>query len=70
MTIASTGSDTTASALKTFVLAMCSHPEQLAKAQEEVDRVCSGRSPTFDDFEDLPFIRAVSFTTPYCILGH
>lgn len=53
------GSDTTASALKTFVLAICAYPDQLRQAQVEVDMVCQGRSPTFEDFEQLAFIRAL-----------
>ena len=63
------GSDTTASALKTFVLAMCTHPQQLDLAQQEVDKHCAGRSPIFEDFEDLPFVRAVSVLRPASLLN-
>jgi hypothetical protein len=38
---------------------MIKHPEDLKKAQEEVDSVCgSSRSPTLDDIDHLPFIKA------------
>ena len=53
------GSDTTASTILSFVLAMLKHPEILKKAQEEVDKVCGiSRSPTSDDINCLPFLRA------------
>lgn len=55
------GSDTTSSTLLSFILAMMKHPHILAKAQEEVDRVCSSeRSPQFQDVQNLPYIRACS----------
>jgi cytochrome P450 len=39
-----------------FLLAMMAHPEVLAKAQEEIDRVVgSDRLPTFDDRPFLPY---------------
>ncbi|KAK3337598.1 cytochrome P450 [Cercophora scortea] len=53
------GSDTTASTLLSFLLAMIKYPEEFKKAQAEVDRVCgSSRSPTSDDIDRLPFIKA------------
>ncbi|KAL4738336.1 cytochrome P450 [Aspergillus similis] len=53
------GSDTTASTLNSFLLAMLENPTVLRTAQEEVDRVCGGeRSPTMDDLENLPYIEA------------
>jgi len=53
------GSDTSSSTLITFVLACCEFPETVAKAQEELDRVVGHhRSPTFEDENDLPYIRA------------
>ena len=52
------GSDTTASTLIGFVQAMLVFPEVQRKAQEEIDRVVgSGRLPTMDDSENLPYIR-------------
>ncbi|KAK7535729.1 cytochrome P450 [Phyllosticta citribraziliensis] len=50
---------TTASALITYVLAMCLHPEWQAKVQEEIDRVCGDRMPRPSDYPDLPVLRAV-----------
>ncbi|KAK8239865.1 cytochrome P450 [Phyllosticta capitalensis] len=50
---------TTASALITYVLAMCLHPEWQAKVQEEIDRVCGDRMPRPSDSPDLPVLRAV-----------
>ncbi|KAF7557676.1 hypothetical protein G7046_g5968 [Stylonectria norvegica] len=53
------GSDTTASTLLSFLLAMIKYPEELKKAQKEVDAVCgSSKSPTSDDIGRLPFIKA------------
>jgi cytochrome P450 len=55
------GSDTTASTLLSFLMAMTKYPQVLKKAQEAVDRVCgSQRSPGFEDIENLPYIR-------YCV---
>ncbi|KAI8302084.1 Cytochrome P450 monooxygenase patH [Colletotrichum sp. SAR11_59] len=53
------GSDTTASTLLSFLLAMIKYPKEFRKAQEEVDRVCGPlRSPTSEDIGRLPFIEA------------
>ncbi|KAL2787809.1 cytochrome P450 [Aspergillus keveii] len=52
------GSDTTASTLLSFILALTMHPEVLKKAQSEVDSVCgSERSPTFADIENLKYLK-------------
>lgn len=53
------GSDTTVSAMKGFVLAMVLHPEVQIRAQQEIDRVCQGRLPDFDDYDDLPYVHAM-----------
>jgi cytochrome P450 len=54
------GSDTTASTLLSFLLAMIKYPKELRKAQEEVDAVCgSSKSPTSNDIGRLPFIKAL-----------
>lgn len=50
---------TTASALMTYVLAMCLHPQWQEKVQEEIDRVCGDRMPQPSDAPDLPVLRAV-----------
>jgi cytochrome P450 len=40
--------------------AMTIYPDIQQKAQEEIDRVVGrARTPTFDDMEHLPYIRAV-----------
>lgn len=53
------GSDTTASALLSFLLAMIKHPEVLKKCQSEVDAQCTTeRSPSIEDIEHLPYVRA------------
>lgn len=52
------GSDTTASTLLSFVLAMIKYPNVLRKAQNEVDEVCgTQRSPTFEDLAKLPYLK-------------
>ncbi|KAF2740094.1 cytochrome P450 [Polyplosphaeria fusca] len=54
------GSDTSSSTLVTAVLAMRAFPDTLIPAWEELDRVVgSDRSPTFDDDENLPYMRAL-----------
>ena len=58
-TILEAGSDTTASALHSFVLLMLSHPHVMAKARDEIDKVVGdGRMPSFDDEPKLPYIVA------------
>lgn len=53
------GSDTSSSTLITAILAMRAFPETLAAAQEEIDRVVGpGRSPSFEDDANLPYLRA------------
>jgi cytochrome P450 len=54
------GTDTTVSALGTFILAMLSNPEAQKKAQAEIDSVVQkGHLPDFDDEESLPYVSAV-----------
>lgn len=58
------GSDTTASGLAIFVMAVSRFPEVLKKLQEEMDRICGGAEnghlPTFDDIrvEQAPYLHA------------
>ncbi|KAF2652764.1 cytochrome P450 [Lophiostoma macrostomum CBS 122681] len=53
------GSDTSSSTLITAVLAMRAFPETLIPAWEELDRIVgSGRSPSFEDEVNLPYMRA------------
>ncbi|GAB0138040.1 hypothetical protein EsDP_00006287 [Epichloe bromicola] len=53
------GSDTTASTLLSFLLAMIKNPGEFRKAQDEVDAVCGPlRSPSSEDVHRLPFIKA------------
>jgi cytochrome P450 len=52
------GSDTTASTLLSFILAMIKYPAVLNKAQEEIDAICgSGRSPNFQIVKELPYLK-------------
>ncbi|KAG5350454.1 hypothetical protein C0989_010974, partial [Termitomyces sp. Mn162] len=54
------GSDTTVSALNTFVLAMVCHPEVQRKAQTELDSVLPpGHLPDFSDEQALPYLSAI-----------
>lgn len=47
--------------------AMMLHPHIQAKAQEEIDRVVgSDRMPSWEDWDDLPYIRAVMKETLRC----
>src|SRR5579859_2217873 len=53
------GSDTSASTLVTFVLAVVMFPEAVAKAQKEIDEVVGNdHSPNFDDLLRLPYVEA------------
>ncbi|GAA6007074.1 cytochrome P450 [Rhodotorula paludigena] len=69
------GVETSSGTLLSFFLA-CAHAGEtfIPKAQAELDRVVgSDRLPTFEDFEDLPYIRAVVNETlrwrPIAVLG-
>ncbi|CAE6477386.1 unnamed protein product [Rhizoctonia solani] len=54
------GSDTTVSALTTFVLTMLLFPEKQRKAQQELDTILGpGRMPEFQDRDSLPYIGAL-----------
>ena len=54
------GLDTTSSTLHTLTLGLCTHPEALRKAHEELDRVVGqDRSPTWNDLEHLPYCQAI-----------
>lgn len=50
---------TTASALMTYILVMCLHPEWQRKVQEEIDHACGDRMPSAEDSANLPVLRAV-----------
>lgn len=53
------GSDTTASTLFSFLLAMIAYPQALKNAQAEVDHICgTSNSPTYDDLANLPYLKA------------
>jgi cytochrome P450 len=54
------GSETTSAALNTAILYLVAKPEVQRKAQSEIDKtVGSSRSPSFDDEDSLPYIRAI-----------
>jgi cytochrome P450 len=54
------GSDTTVSAMMSFLIAMLRYPSILRKAQAEIDQVIGDhRLPTLDDREHLPYVNAV-----------
>ncbi|CCM04551.1 uncharacterized protein FIBRA_06732 [Fibroporia radiculosa] len=54
------GSDTTMTALLSFVLAIVLHPDVLLKAQAETDRVIgNGRLPDYEDRNSLPYLECM-----------
>ncbi|KAJ7448564.1 cytochrome P450 [Mycena latifolia] len=54
------GTDTSVSAVGTFILAMLCNPEAQLKAQAEIDSVVQkGHLPDFDDEASLPYVSAV-----------
>ncbi|KAH9990898.1 cytochrome P450 [Xylariaceae sp. FL0662B] len=58
------GSDTTAGAFETFILAMAAHPEIQKEAQKEIDSAYEDQMPTSQtNFHDLPFLRACFLET-------
>jgi cytochrome P450 len=60
MEILGAGADTTATSLIFVILACLSHPDAVAKAHEELDRVIGqDRFPTWEDEAKLPYIRAL-----------
>ncbi|KAJ7476756.1 cytochrome P450 [Mycena latifolia] len=59
-TMYSAGTDTTVSALGTFILAMLANPEAQRRAQAEIDSVAQkGHLPDFDDEASLPYVSAI-----------
>ncbi|CAH0035241.1 unnamed protein product [Clonostachys rhizophaga] len=61
------GSDTTASTLLSFLMAMMKHPEVLRKAQKEVDEICGlQRSPNFEDVGKLTYVRQCMTEVRWC----
>jgi len=58
-TMYAAGTDTSVSALGTFILAMLCNPEAQKKAQAEIDSVVrQGHLPDFDDEASLPYVSA------------
>lgn len=54
------GSETSAGVLTWWTQAMLLYPEAQASAQQELDAVVGrDRVPSFDDYERLPYIRAM-----------
>ncbi|KAH8990412.1 cytochrome P450 [Lactarius hatsudake] len=54
------GADTTSATLAWWMLAMVTYPEVQKRAQAELDAVVGrSRTPTFADFQHLPYIRAM-----------
>ncbi|KAH7247143.1 hypothetical protein NW759_007910 [Fusarium solani] len=54
------GSETTATTINNWTLAMALYPEVMKKGQEELDRVVgTDRMPQWEDEADLPYIRAM-----------
>lgn len=53
------GSETTSSTLNSCILYLSANPSVQKAAQKELDTILSGRSPTFDDENQLPYCRAI-----------
>jgi cytochrome P450 len=58
MAIASTL--TIGSPLQGYILAMCYHRKWQRKAREEIERVCGGCCPEWEDRAELPTLRAIA----------
>ncbi|TFY59669.1 hypothetical protein EVG20_g7696 [Dentipellis fragilis] len=62
------GSDTTATAMSWFLLAMVAYPDVQRRAQKELDTVIGhSRTPTFAEFDHLPYIQAIVKESIRCI---
>ncbi|KAI1075410.1 cytochrome P450 [Whalleya microplaca] len=53
------GALTIGSPIQSFILAMLHYPGWQRKLQDEIDTVCEGRCPEWEDREKLPLLRAV-----------
>ncbi|KAK4188627.1 cytochrome P450 [Podospora australis] len=53
------GALTIGSPIQSFILAMCHYPDVQKTLQKEIDEVCGGRCPQWEDREKLPMLRAV-----------
>lgn len=53
------GALTIGSPVQSYLLAMCHYPDWQAKLQQQIDSVCGGRCPQWEDREKLPLLRAV-----------
>ncbi|KAK5459729.1 hypothetical protein LTS15_003858 [Exophiala xenobiotica] len=59
-TMIEAGSETTSGTFNSVILYLMANPEVVKTAQKEIARVIGdSRSPTWDDEEDLPYIRAI-----------
>lgn len=55
------GTDTGATALRTFILAMLCFPHAQREAQDELDRVVGEELPDYDDKNSLPYITSIVY---------
>lgn len=53
------GTLTIGSPIQSFILAMCHYPDVQRELQREIDEVCEGKCPGWEDREKLPMLRAV-----------
>ncbi|KAF9457241.1 cytochrome P450 [Collybia nuda] len=52
--------DSSTATLRSFFALMALHPRVMKRAQGDIDRITEGeRMPTFDDWENLPYINAI-----------
>jgi hypothetical protein len=59
-TVLEGATDTTSSYIQSLVLALVAYPGAQTKAHEEIDRVVGEhRMPTFEDLEQMPYVRAI-----------
>jgi cytochrome P450 len=64
LTMLLAGEDTTANTLAWMIWLLWQHPEALAQAQAEVDRVCGGAAlPTLEQLGELAFVEACAHET-------
>ena len=55
LTLFGAGHETTATALAWTWYLLCQHPESYQQAQQEIDHVLQGRTPTYADLAHLPY---------------
>lgn len=58
-TLVEAGSESTSTVINNWLLALLLYPKAMRDAQEEIDRVCGEKMPSFDDIDNMPYLQAM-----------